>query len=73
MVVKNLRAWLADKTSGQVSRLLKRLRVHGLIKKVGNRYKYYLTELGRQIATMTLKIRETCVIPTLAQTVKTTA
>jgi|GEM_PF-89620 hypothetical protein len=70
---KDLRALLADKTAGQVSRLLKRLRVHGLIKKVGKRYKYYLTELGRQITTMALKLRETFVIPILAQTAKTTA
>jgi len=70
---KNLRALLPNKTSGQVSRLLKRLRVHGLIRKVGKRYKYYLTVLGRQIATMALKLRETYVIPTLAQTVRSTA
>jgi Mn-dependent DtxR family transcriptional regulator len=49
-----------------VTRLLKRLRVHGLIKKVGRRYKYYLTEFGRQVATMALKLREMWVIPALA-------
>jgi hypothetical protein len=70
---KNLRALLSDQTSGQASRLLKRLRVRGLIRKVGKRYKYYLTDLGRQVATMALKLRETCVIPTLAQTAKTVA
>jgi len=46
-----------DKTSAQVTRLLKRLRVHGLIKKVGRRYKYYLTQLGRQVVLMLLKLR----------------
>jgi len=63
-----LRQALPDKNSGQVSRLLKRLRVHGLIKKVGQHYKYHLTNLGRQVATMALKLRELVVIPTLAQT-----
>lgn len=63
---KALRQVLPDKNSGQISRLLKRLRVHGLIKKVGNHYKYHLTTLGRQIATMALKLREMYVIPTLA-------
>jgi hypothetical protein len=58
--------FLADQTAGQISRLLKRLRVHGLIKKVGKHYKYYLTELGRQVATMTLKLREMVIIPGLA-------
>ena len=38
---KTLRRHLPDKNSGQVSRLLKRLRIHGLIKKVGRTYKYY--------------------------------
>lgn len=64
---KTVQQALPDKTSGQVSRLLKRLRVHGLIKKVGKRYKYYLTDLGRQVAAMALKLREMVVIPTLSQ------
>jgi len=37
---------LADKTSGQVSRLIEQLRVQKLIKKVGQRYKCYLTDFG---------------------------
>lgn len=65
---KGLRSLLEDKTTGQISRLLKRLRVHGLIKKVGNHYKYYLTDLGRQVATMALKLRELVVIPSLVNT-----
>jgi DNA-binding HxlR family transcriptional regulator len=35
-------------SSNHISRRLKRLRVHGLIKRIGHRYKYYLTELGRR-------------------------
>lgn len=62
-----LRALCPNKTAGQITRLLKRLRVHGLIRKVGKHYKYYLTDLGRQITTMALKLREMYVIPTLAQ------
>ncbi|MCR4407600.1 MAG: MarR family transcriptional regulator [Anaerolineae bacterium] len=62
---KDLRRHL-DKTSAQVTRLLKRLRVHGLIKKVGRQYKYYLTQLGRQVVLMLLKLREMVVIPELA-------
>jgi hypothetical protein len=63
---KTMRQSLANKTAGQISRLLKRLRVHGLIKKVGKRYKYYLTELGRHIAAMVLKLREMVILPGLA-------
>ncbi len=31
---KNIRQYLTDKNSGQVSRILKRLHIHGLIKKM---------------------------------------
>ncbi len=36
-----LRSILRDKSSGQISRMIKRMRMHGLIKKVGNTYRYY--------------------------------
>jgi hypothetical protein len=67
MTSRALHALLPHNTTGQVSRLLKRLRVHGLLKKVGHHYKYYLTDFGRQVATMTLKLRELHIIPSLAQ------
>ena len=63
---KELRQLFADKNPGQMTRLLRRLRAHGLIKKVSKRYKYYLTEFGRQATTMALKLREMTVIPQLA-------
>jgi len=53
------------KTSGQVSRIIKRLRNHGLIKKVANVYKYHLTSLGREVVTTSLKLKEMFVIPVL--------
>ncbi len=59
-----LRATLG-KTAGQVSRILKRLRNHGLIKKVANVYKYYLTSLGRQVVATSLKLKELFIIPVL--------
>lgn len=55
------------KTVHQISTALKRLRLHGLIRKVGKTYKYYLTEFGRHIALMGLKLKELYVIPQLAQ------
>lgn len=63
---KTLRRFLPDQSSGQVSRLLKRLRVHGLIKKVGHTYKYYLTQLGKAVIATGLKLRELVIIPELA-------
>ena len=67
MTSRALHALWPEKTTGQISRLLKRLRVHGLLKKVGHHYKYYLTDLGRRIAMMALKLREMHIIPALAR------
>ena len=64
---KNLRRYLTDKNSGQISRILKRLHVHGLIKKVAHTYKYYLTKLGQRIILTGLKLKELVVIPSFAE------
>lgn len=63
---KALRQLLPDKNSGQISRLLKRLRIHGLIRKVPKRHRYYLSVFGRQAAILALKLRELVLIPHLA-------
>jgi hypothetical protein len=63
---KHLRCKLPAKTSAQISRAIKRLHVHGLIKKIGRTYKYYLTKLGSQVITTGLKIKELVIIPHLA-------
>ena len=63
---KDLRRQLRDRTSGQISRTMKRLRVHGLVKKVGRTYKYYLTALGKQIIALGLKLKELYIIPALS-------
>ena len=61
-----LQRLLPHATGAQVSRLLKRLRMHGLIKKIGHTYKYYLTAIGRQATLTALKLRELVVIPSMA-------
>jgi hypothetical protein len=50
----------------QICQRLKRLRLHGLIKRVGKTYKYYLTELGRRAVLAALKLRALHLIPALA-------
>ncbi len=62
----DLRAHIYGLSPGSASYILKRLRLHGLIKKVGHRYKYYLTKLGRRVLTTTLILREYFVQPSLA-------
>jgi hypothetical protein len=57
---------LMNRSGGQVSRLFKRLRLHGLIKKIGRTYKYYLTRLGRATVACALKLRQDIVVPAFA-------
>jgi hypothetical protein len=63
---RTLRQRLPALNSGQVTRLLKRLHVHGIIKRVGKHYRYYLADLGRRAVTLALKLRELVVVPALA-------
>jgi len=63
----DVREHLPDKSPGQVSRMLKRLWTHDLIKKVGGTYKYYITELGRTVITAGLKLKNLVLIPELAR------
>ena len=48
---------------------MKRLRTHGLVKKIGRTYKYYITGLGKQIITLGLKLKNLYVIPALSEAV----
>jgi hypothetical protein len=43
--------------AGKVARLIKRLRVHGLIERVGRTCEYYLAALGRRARLARLHIR----------------
>lgn len=49
----------------QVSHLLKGLRLHGLIKKAGKSYRYYVTSLGQRVLGAGLRLRQALVIPAL--------
>jgi hypothetical protein len=62
-----LRRHLPGKSPGQIGRILKRLRTHGLIKRVGRTYKYYLTQLGKRVIAAGLSIKELILVPKLAR------
>jgi hypothetical protein len=64
---KDLRRRLPELSTAQISRRLKSLRLHRLIKRVGRTYKYYLSELGRRVIITGLKLKELFLIPQLAQ------
>lgn len=59
---KHLRKFL-DFNSNKISRILKRLWSHGLIKKVRDCHKYYLTKLGKETIIMAEKIKELIIVP----------
>jgi hypothetical protein len=63
---KNLKNIFPEMNSNQVSRLLKRLRLHGLVKRVAKSYKYYLTKLGKMVIASALKLKEFVLVPSLS-------
>ena len=67
---QDLRRRVKGKNTGQISRLMKPLRTHGLIKKMGKTYKYYLTALGKQVIALELKLKNPYIIPALSAQVQ---
>jgi hypothetical protein len=43
--------------------MLRRLRTHRLLKKVGHTYKYYVTPFGKEVVATAVKPRELVIIP----------
>jgi DNA-binding transcriptional ArsR family regulator len=64
---KDIRKQLISKNSNQVSRILKRLRMHGMIKKIRKSYRYHLTVLGKQVISAGLKFKNMSLIPELSK------
>ena len=64
--VRDLRHLLPHLTGSQISRMIKRFRMHRLLKKVRGTYRYYLTRAGRRVIAAALQLREACIIPVLA-------
>lgn len=62
---KDIKKYVAY-SSSQISRILKRLRVHGVIKKAGKAYKYYLTKFGKEVINCSQKVINMVMIPQLA-------
>lgn len=68
---KNLKTVLSQQlenlnwTTSKISRLIKRFRVFGLVKKVNKRYRYFLTEKGRLLMIVAVKLRTMTAIPVI--------
>lgn len=57
-----------DFSVAQTCRVLKRLRVHGIIKRAGKAYKYYVTRFGKEIINCSQKVINMVMIPLLSTT-----
>ncbi|MBI2417502.1 MAG: winged helix-turn-helix transcriptional regulator, partial [Ignavibacteriales bacterium] len=64
---KELRHELPHISSSAMSRILKRLRLHRLIRKIPSSYRYNLTKLGRKVAVAALAVVELKLKPGLAR------
>lgn len=62
---RDIRLRLPEFNTCKISRLIKRLKVFGLIKKAGKTYKYYLTRLGKELIITAEKLKEIVLIPSL--------
>ena len=62
---KSIAQFLSDKSSSSITRTIKRLLSHGLIKRVKGTYKYYLTKLGKAVITTGLVVKNMVVVPSL--------
>ena len=62
---KDLKKRFKKHTPFQLSRILQRLRVIGLIKRIGKTYKYYITTLGNEAILTALKLKNIVIIPQL--------
>ena len=63
---KDIRKYIDDISSSAMSRIFKRLRLHGLIEKAAGSYKYFPTALGKEIISAGLTIRSMVLIPALS-------
>jgi len=66
LTARRLRALLKGWSRGRIGRLLRRFRLHGLLRKVGRTYTYHLTPLARRVVTAVLDLKNNMMVPRLA-------
>jgi hypothetical protein len=62
---RHVRQHLPHKNSSQIARAIKRLRTHGIVKKVAGAFRYYLTTFGKAVVASALKLKEMFLVPSL--------
>ena len=66
VTARRLRTLLPRWSAGRVTRLLTRLRLHGLLRKVGCTYTYHLTALARRVVSAALYFKNQVIVPHVA-------
>ncbi len=61
-----LRRILPDWKKSRIYRAIRRLREHGLLKKIAGMFKYYVTQAGHRVFTAAMRIKECELIPALS-------
>jgi hypothetical protein len=64
---RDLMRLLPELTPSSLSRQLRRLRVHGLLKRAANTYRYYLTRTGRLVTAAFERLTTFAIVPALAR------
>ena len=62
---KNIRRHLPEITPTAMTRIFKRLKVHGLIEKLPGTYKYLITALGKEVIAAGLTVKNLILVPAL--------
>ncbi len=68
LTARRLHSVFTDWSRGRVGRLLKRLRLHGLLRKIARTHTYYLTPLAQRVLAAILHLKEYVFVQHLAAT-----
>ena len=63
---KDIRQHLENISPSAMSRIFKRLRLHGIIERAQGTYKYFATAYGKEIIAAGLTVRNLVLVPALA-------
>ena len=63
---KDIRQYLGEISSSAMSRIFKRLRLHGILERIPGTYKYFPTAYGKEVIAAGLAIKNLVLIPALA-------
>lgn len=66
LTARRLHRVLPTWSRGRISRLLKRLRLHSLLRKIGHTYTYHITSLGRRVVATVLHLKNNVMVPKLS-------